>query len=161
MNTHGRSALPRTLAALGALALGSAGAMAQPPSQAGLAPPAPIAGCAKPATPTFPTVSDLVTLAPDQMSRVRDARDAYFAAADAGLACLDADIEARMRAMFASGAAMDPALREQGLAHAQASRERASVHEQFIRLCFAYEDVRGPLPGGCSASQSSAALTPR
>jgi hypothetical protein len=103
----------------------------------------PAATCMKPPPPVFPAASAAAGLDAGAFQQHRYARDAYMTAADANLACLDADIDARMRALFASGGAMDAATRAQGLAHEQASRERAEVHEKFLRLCLAYEDTHG------------------
>ena len=111
------------------------------------APATPAAGCMKPPPPILPAPSAAAALDANAFQQHRYARDAYMAAADANLACLDADIDARMRAVFASGAPMDAVTRAQGLAHEQASREKADVHEKFLRLCLAYEDTHGP--AGC------------
>ncbi len=133
---------------------------ADAPAQTIKPPPYPVT-CSRPAPPAFPAPASAATLLAQDIEQHRRTRDSYFAAADANLSCLDANIEARMRTLFATGAAMDASLRQAGISHEQASRERAGVHEQFLRLCLAYEDAHGPLPGGCSASQSAAALTPR
>ena len=97
----------------------------------------------------LPTRAAAANLQAGEIDQARYARDAYFAAADANLACLDAEIEARMRTLFATGAPMDAALRAAGAAHEQASRERAETHERFLRMCLAYEDANGPVSGGC------------
>lgn len=107
------------------------------------------AACVRPQPPVFPAPSAAAAMQPGEIDQARYARDTYFAAADANLACLDADIEARMRTLFATGAPLDDGLRAAGLAHELASRERAETHERFIRMCLAYEDARGPLVGGC------------
>jgi hypothetical protein len=132
------------LAAASALLLGLAGpAPAQTPATS------PVYGCAKPQPPVFPTPAAAASLQAAEIDQARYARDSYFAAADANLACLDADIEARMRTLFATGAPMDATLRAAGVAHEQASRERAETHERFLRMCLAYEDAKGPVSGGC------------
>lgn len=127
------------LLVLAALAETPVGVLAQTPAQ-----PLSQASCAKPPAPAFPSPATAAALQPQDMEQHRYTRDSYFAAADANLACLDADIETRMRALFATGAPMDETLRQAGLAHEQASRERAAVHEQFLRMCLAYEDAKGP-----------------
>lgn len=135
MKRFAAAALVTVIAALPAPGL------AQPPAAA---PPAPAAACMKPPPPVLPPASAAAAMDPAAFQQHRYARDAFMSAADANLACLDADIDARMRALFASGAAMDAATRAQGLAHEQASRERADVYEKFLRLCLAYEDTHGP-----------------
>ncbi|MDZ4776486.1 MAG: hypothetical protein SGJ23_06840 [Alphaproteobacteria bacterium] len=132
------------LTAACAVVLGLAGAApAQTPATS------PVYGCAKPQPPVFPAPAAAANLQAAEIDQARYARDSYFAAADQNLACLDADIEARMRSLFATGAAMDPTLRAAGVAHEQASRERAETHERFLRMCLAYEDAKGPVSGGC------------
>jgi hypothetical protein len=116
-------------------------------AQTGLSAPAP--GCMRPPPPVFPAPAAAAAMAPDALQQHRYARDAYFAAADANLACLDRDIDARMRTLFATGGAMDSTLRAQGLAHELASRERAETYEKFLRLCLAWEDANGASLGGC------------
>lgn len=139
VNTH---AMSRFLTALCAAALAiAAPASAQAPAPAAAAP---VQACAKPQPPVFPAPAAAASLQATDIDQARYARDAYFAAADANLACLDADIESRMRTLFATGAPMDPALRAAGLAHEQASREKAETHERFLRMCLAYEDAKGP-----------------
>lgn len=108
------------------------------------APAAPAATCMKPPPPVLPPASSAAAMDAAAFQQHRYARDAFMSAADANLACLDADIDARMRVLFASGAAMDATTRAQGLAHEQASRERTDVYEKFLRLCLAYEDTHGP-----------------
>jgi hypothetical protein len=144
-----KSALPVALI-VAALAAGPAGALAQAvaPPQNTYSSPYQVA-CSRPAPPVFPGLAAAATLQAQDMEQHRLARDSYFAAADANLSCLDADIEARMRTLFATGGAMDSTLRAQGLAHELASRERAETYEKFVRMCLAYEDTHGPLPGGC------------
>jgi len=138
---------PFALALACAVLLGPvATAPAQTPAQT---PAAPAAGCTRPEPPVFASPATAGALAAADIDQARYARDAYFNAADANLACLDADIEARMRTLFATGAPMDDALRAAGLAHERASRERAETYERFLRLCLAYEDAKGPVPGGC------------
>lgn len=136
----------KTFAAVLAFALAAQGAylaplLAQTPPTAV---PAPIHACARPQPPVFSTPAMAATLPAGAIDQARYARDSYFAAADAHLACLDADIEARMRTLFATGAPMDAGLRAAGLAHELASRERAETHERFLRMCLAYEDANGP-----------------
>lgn len=156
-----KSALSATLV-LAVLAVSPVEAPAQGVAPAAVAATSPYPiSCSKPAPPLFPAPATAATLPAQDMEQHRFSRDSYFAAADANLSCLDADIEARMRTLFATGGAMDLSLRQAGVAHEQASRERADVHEKFLRLCLAWEDSHGPLPGGCSASQSATALTPR
>jgi hypothetical protein len=140
-----KSVLPALLI-LAALAAAPTGAAAQTPPQAARHSPA---ACVQPPPPAFPTPAAAATLQPQDMQQHRLTRDSYFAAADANLACLDADIEARVRTLFATGAAMDAGARAQGLAHEEASRERAAVYEQFLRMCLAYEDAKGPIASGC------------
>ncbi len=117
-------------------------AVAQPRAATPVLPQA--AGCMKPPPPVLPGPAAATGLDAAAFQQHRYARDAYMSAADANLACLDADIDARMRTLFATGAAMDAGTRAQGLAHEQASRERADVYERFIRLCLAWEDTHGP-----------------
>ena len=107
--------------------------------------------CVRPTAPVFPLQSTASALTQPQIEAQRTARDTYFTAADANLACLDREIDTGMRALFASGAPMDPALRQKGLAHEDASRERAATYERFLRLCLAWEDAtHTALPGGCA-----------
>ena len=64
---------------------------------------------------------------------------------------MDQKIDARMKTLFATGAPLDAELRSMGLAHEDASRERAAVYERFLRMCLAWEDARHTsLPGGCA-----------
>jgi hypothetical protein len=107
--------------------------------------------CLRPVPPAFPAPAAAESLGQPDIEGHRAARDAYFTAADANLACLDRSIESRMRALFASGAPMDADLRALGAAHEDASRERGMVYERFLRLCLAWEDARRTtLPGGCA-----------
>lgn len=130
----------KMLAAVLALAVLAAG-------PAGAQPPAP--ACVKPAAPVFPAPAAASALLPGEMAQHRATRDAYFTAADRNLDCLNTSIEARMRTLFATGGAMDPTLRAEGLAHEQASRERAGVHEQYLRLCLAWQDANGAAAIAC------------
>lgn len=109
--------------------------------------------CLKPAAPVFPAPAAAGTLGQPHIEQHRAARDAYFTAADANLACLDRAIESRMQSLFASGAPMDAELRRLGTDHETASRERAVTYERFLRLCLAWEDAKHtPLPGGCAVA---------
>jgi hypothetical protein len=110
--------------------------------------------CLKPAAPVFPAASTAGTLGQQQLEEHRAARDAYFTAADANLACLDRAIESRMKTLFATGAPMDAELRRLGTDHETASRERAVTYERFLRLCLAWEDAKHtPFPGGCAVAR--------
>lgn len=110
--------------------------------------------CVKPAPPSFPAPASAGTLGQAQIEQHRAARDSFFTAADANLSCLDASIESRMQALFASGAPMDADLRALGAAHETASRERAQTYERFLRLCLAWEDAKHtPMPGGCAPAR--------
>ena len=112
------------------------------------------AACLRPVPPAFPAPAAAGALSQPQIEQHRAARDAFFTAADANLACLDAAIEARMRTLFATGAPMDEGLRRLGQAHEDASREKAQTYERFLRLCLAWEDAKHtPLPGGCAPAQ--------
>ena len=107
--------------------------------------------CVRPAAPVFPAPTAVGALTQPQIEAQRSARDTYFTAADANLACMDGNIDARMKTLFATGAPLDADLRALGLAHEDASRERAAVYERFLRMCLAWEDIRHvSLPGGCA-----------
>ena len=129
--------------------LAAAPALAQAPTLPPAAPPASI--CGRPAAPVFPAPGTAGTLTQPQVEQYRSARDAFFADADRSLACLDQRIDAEVKALFASGAQMGPALRGMGVEHQALSRDRAAAHESFLRLCLAWEDARRTrLPGGCA-----------
>ena len=118
--------------------------------------------CVRPAAPVFPAAATAGTLAQPQIEQHRAARDAYFSAADANLVCLDQTIDAKMQALFASGAPMDAAMRQLGVAHEDASRERAAIYERFLRLCLAWEDARHmALPGGCAPALQGGTSLPK
>ncbi|MDX2234131.1 MAG: hypothetical protein NW200_06505 [Hyphomonadaceae bacterium] len=110
--------------------------------------------CVRPAPPAFPAPADAGALTRPDIEGHRAVRDGYFTAADANLACLDRQIDARMKTLFATGAPMDAGLRALGAAHEDASRERAQVYERFLRLCLAWEDARQTtLAGGCATAR--------
>jgi hypothetical protein len=96
--------------------------------------------CARPAMPAFPASATAISA--DQLSGLRRQRDTFFLSSDTYLNCVNNEIESRMRAMFASGAAADPVMDALGKAHSDASRDRATVFERFVRLCMAWEDSR-------------------
>lgn len=109
------------------------------------------ASCVRPAAPVFPATTAAASLTQPQIEQHRATRDSFFVAADANLACLDRTIDDRMRVLFSTGAPMDAAMRQLGVSHEEASRERAAVYERFLRLCLAWEDAKHmPLPGGCA-----------
>ncbi len=118
--------------------------------------------CHRPAGPVFPPVAAAGALAQPQVEQHRAARDTYFTAADANLACVDAAIDARMKELFATGAPMDAAMRQLGVSHQEASAERAAVYERFLRLCLAWEDARHmTLPGGCAPALQGQTASPQ
>ena len=113
--------------------------------------------CVRPVAPVFPAIARAVALSQPQVEQQRAARDTFFTAADANLICMDQAIDTRVQALFASGAPMDTAMRQLGLAHEDASRERAAVYERFLRLCLAWEDAKHmTLPGGCAPAVQGA-----
>lgn len=117
--------------------------------------------CVRPTAPVFPAPTAVSALTQAQIEDQRTARDTYFTAADANLACMDRAIDARMKTLFASGAPIDAELRTMGLAHEDASRERATVYERFLRMCLAWEDARHiTLPGGCAPALQGATPKP-
>ena len=118
--------------------------------------------CVRPAAPVFPPIATAGALSQPQIEQHRTARDAYFSSADANLACMDQAIDERMRVLFSSGAPLDAAMRQLGVAHEDASRERAAVYERFLRLCLAWEDARHmTLPGGCAPALQGATSPPQ
>lgn len=123
------------------------------PAFAQSAPSTPVAAtpvCGRPTAPTFPLPAAAGAQSLAQMQQFRASRDDFFAAADRTLACLDQKIDAQVRVVFASGAAMGPDLRQMGRDHQALGRERAAAHESFLRLCLAWEDAKlTTLPGGC------------
>jgi hypothetical protein len=105
--------------------------------------------CVRPVPPTFPASG--ATLSQTEIETHRATRDAYFSAADANLTCMDRAIDVRMQQLFATGAPMDPAVRQLGAQHEAAAKERGLVYERFLRMCLAWEDARQTkLPGGCT-----------
>lgn len=118
--------------------------------------------CVRPAMPVFPPIATAGALSQPQIEQHRTARDAYFAAADASLACMDETIDAKMKSLFATGAPMDAAIRQLGVSHQEASAERAAAYERFLRLCLAWEDARHmTLPGGCAPALQGQTASPQ
>ncbi len=118
--------------------------------------------CVRPTAPVFPAPSAAATLSQPQIEQHRTERDTYFVAADTNLTCMDQAIDARIQALFSSGAPMDAAMRQLGATHDSASRERAAVYERFLRLCLAWEDARHmPLPGGCAPALQGGTSLPQ
>jgi hypothetical protein len=70
-------------------------------------------------------------------------RNAYFVSADNYLGCVSGQIEGRMTTMFQTNAPMDQSLTGLGQSHSDMSRERAMIHERYVRLCIAWEDRNG------------------
>jgi hypothetical protein len=107
--------------------------------------------CLRPVPPAVPAPAAAAAMSQADLEGHRAAREAFFTAADANLACLDRTIQARMLDIFATGAPVDAATRALGQTHEDASRERGLVYERFLRLCLAWEDARqSKLPGGCA-----------
>jgi hypothetical protein len=113
--------------------------------------PPPPEVCLRPARPELPR--DAAGLALADITLARESRDRFLREADVYRACLDRDIEARMQAMFAANAPLDPVLESRGREHEAISAERADVYESFVRLCIGWENAtQRAFPGGCVAT---------
>ena len=133
---------------IGVIMLGAAFAPAPVAAQVTNPAPAPapapaVASCARPPAPLVPQPIQAASLTLSQMTALKRQREVYFKNADVFLGCVNGQIEARMNTMFATGAAMDPALNGLGQAHSDFSRERAAIYERFVRSCIAWEDRNG------------------
>lgn len=96
--------------------------------------------CERPAPPRFPRDGQQLTL--EQLDWTRDQRDRFMAASSRYLACLDREIEGRMRAMMTTNTD-DPRVNAAGYEHQAGSAAVGEAVKRFALLCYDFEGRSG------------------
>lgn len=96
--------------------------------------------CVAPAPPRYPRADRPLTL--EQLDWTHEQRDRFLAESTPYLACLDREIEARLRRVSQTNV-NDPRLLAAGREHEAASAAHGDAIKRFALLCYAYEGRTG------------------